>query len=363
VWDAQTGQEQLSLKGHTRGVNSVAFGPDGKRIVSGSEDQTVKVWDALSGQQTLSLKGHKGGITSVAFSSDGKRIASGSDDRTVKVWDAQTGKETLSLQGHTGGVSSVCFSPDGKRIVSGSLDQTVKVWDAQTGQEALSLKGHMDRVTRVCFSPDGKRIASGSRDGTVKVWDAQTGQEALSLQGDTGEVTSVTFSPDGKRIVASDMIGNTIVWDASDGKVLPDEKVNAGGRGPRSQDGSLLAVPDGDVIRVYALTGKVALEAGRARTARLSGMAAPHPAWHREQVEQSFREANWFAAAFHLDRLLRLFPWNPSLHLQRSFALQQLGRSAEAVAHQLHAVLLDPHVRWKPPRPSRLTMPRAGDGP
>ena len=79
----------------------MAFSPDGKRIVSGSEDKTVKVWDAATGQETLTLKGHTGAVTSVAFSPDGKRIVSGSEDKTVKVWDAATGQETLTLKGHT----------------------------------------------------------------------------------------------------------------------------------------------------------------------------------------------------------------------------------------------------------------------
>ena len=80
----------------------------------------------------------------MAFSPDGKRIVTGSGDETVKVWDAETGQEVLTLKGHAGAVISVAFSPDGKRIVSGSEDRTVKVWDAETGQELLALKGHTD---------------------------------------------------------------------------------------------------------------------------------------------------------------------------------------------------------------------------
>jgi WD40 repeat protein len=212
VWDAQTGQETLTLKGHADDVNSVSFSPDGKRIVSGSDDETVKVWDAQTGQERLTLKGHSSTVTSVSFSPDGKRIVSGSYDNTLKVWDAQTGQETLTLKGHSDSVTSVSFSPDGKRIVSGSDDKTLNVWDAQTGQETLALMGHSGAVLSVSFSPDGKRIVSGSYDNTLKVWDAHTGLATLTLKGHL-QVYSVSFSPDGKRIASGSFDETVKVWD------------------------------------------------------------------------------------------------------------------------------------------------------
>jgi serine/threonine protein kinase len=180
VWDAQTGQELLSLKGHTGRVSSVAFSPDGKRLASASAtwDQTkkayvaeeVKVWDAQTGQELLSLKG---GGRGVAFSPDSKRLASASQDKTVKLWDAETGQELLAFKGHTDTILSVAFSPDGKRLASASADKTVKVWDAQTGQELLTVEGHGgENPNGVAFSPNGHRLAAGSNDGTVKIWDA-----------------------------------------------------------------------------------------------------------------------------------------------------------------------------------------------
>ena len=101
------------------------------------------------GQSTF--HGHGGSVSSVAFSPDGKRIVSGSRDTTLKVWDASTGQETLTLKGHSGSVYSVAFSPDGTRIVSGSFDKTLKVWDASTGQEILTLKGHSGIVYSVAI--------------------------------------------------------------------------------------------------------------------------------------------------------------------------------------------------------------------
>ncbi|KAG6327555.1 hypothetical protein ID866_11532 [Astraeus odoratus] len=111
---------QMTINGHRSIVSSVAFSPDGKRIASGSWDNTICLWDAETGFQLGSaLKGHTLNVTSVAFSPDGKRIASGSKDKTICLWDAETGLQLGSpLQGHTSYVSSVAFSPDGKKIAS-----------------------------------------------------------------------------------------------------------------------------------------------------------------------------------------------------------------------------------------------------
>ena len=122
---------------------------------------------------TAILTGHTGGVNSAIFSPDGKYIVSSSWDDTIRIWDARTGKELQTLTEHTDWVYSATFSPNGKYIVSSSSDNTIRIWDARTGMELRILKGHTDRVTSATFSPDGKYIVSSSLDKTIRIWDAQ----------------------------------------------------------------------------------------------------------------------------------------------------------------------------------------------
>ncbi|KAF8962292.1 hypothetical protein BDZ97DRAFT_1702551 [Flammula alnicola] len=219
LWDAETGEQLgMPLKGHTDVVFSVAFSGDGKRIVSGSGDKTICIWDAETGEQLgVPLKGHTDKVKSVAFSRDGKCIVSGSEDKTICMWDAETGEQLgMPLEGHSDGVYSVAFSGDGKHIVSGSGDKTIRVWDAESGKQlGMPLKGHTYRVNSVAFSGDGQRITSGSDDTTVRVWDVKTGKQlGTSFKGHTNVVYSVAFSGDGKRIVSGSYDWTIRVWDA-----------------------------------------------------------------------------------------------------------------------------------------------------
>jgi hypothetical protein len=168
-------------------VTSAAFAADGHVLASGHDEGTVKLWNARTGQDLHTLRGHAGEVTSVAFAPDGQVLASagGADvrhgggspgDNTVKLWDVRTGQELRTLAGHTGPVRSVAFGADGQLLASASEDQTVKLWDSRTGQELRTLRGHTKFVTSVAFSADGQVLASASDDKTVKLWDARTGQ-------------------------------------------------------------------------------------------------------------------------------------------------------------------------------------------
>jgi|GEM_PF-371180 len=224
VWESATGKELATLSGHSDRVTSVAFSPDGSRIASGSWDKTIKVWESATGKEVATFAGHSESVTSVAFSPDGSRIASGSRDKTIKVWESATGKEVTTLPGHADGVTSVAFSPDGSRIASGSRDKTIKVWESATGKEVTTLRGDEDGATRgvttVAFSPDGSRIASGSQDQTITIWESATGKEVARLLGHSDTVTSVAFSPDGSRIASGSADETIKIWEDATGKVV-----------------------------------------------------------------------------------------------------------------------------------------------
>jgi APAF-1 helical domain/WD domain, G-beta repeat len=220
VWDAESGTELACLSGHEHEVLSVSMGASGRRIVSGSRDKTVRLWDAESGAELACLRGHEGRVWSVAFDRAGRRIVSGSDDNTVRVWDAGSCAEIACFRGVEHWVTSVSFDPVGQRIVCGSDDNMVRVWDAESGAALACLSGHEDLVTSVSFDDAGRRIVSASKDKTVRVWDAESGAELACLRGHEDGVTSVSFEHAGQRIVSGSDDNTVRVWDAESGVEL-----------------------------------------------------------------------------------------------------------------------------------------------
>jgi WD40 repeat protein/serine/threonine protein kinase len=266
-WQRQTHPEMMTLRGHVEGIGAVCFSPDGRRIASGAGGaesrnspsprlgrarDCAKIWDAVTGEELLSLKGHGAGVTSLDFSPDGRRIVTGSWDQTAKVWDATNGQNLLTLGWHAWMISSVAFFRDNKRVITGSWDGTAKIWDATTGTNLLTLRGGRGAIMRLAVSADDGRIVTGNYDGTAQIWDSATGKPLRTINAHSGMMTTaVAFSPDGREIVTGGSAEATAkVWDVTTGQQLLSLKHSEGGEGIYgivfSLDGKRIATASGD---------------------------------------------------------------------------------------------------------------------
>ncbi len=298
VWDAASGKQLHTLKGHTVRIWSVAFVPGGQTLASGSEDNTIRLWDAGAGKELQTLKGHSGWVQGVAFARDGKTLASASWDNTARLRDVATGKTIHVLRGHPNGVYSVSFTPDGKTLATGSVD--IRLWDVAMGQ---ALKSRPEQTAGVdwsiAFSPDGKTLAWGDSNQMMHVWDVGTAKVIRTWKCDERRVLSLAFAPDGKTLAVG---GSCLrLWDPATGQeILPSGGhhggVNAVAIVPDGK--SLASGGDDQAVRRWRLdTGKeirswtaerswiesVAFFAGRQvagvrRTLPDSGSGTPRPA-------------------------------------------------------------------------------------
>lgn len=212
------GGERRVFRGHSGGVNACAYSPDGRRVLSGSDDRTLREWDASTGQELRRFEGHSGWVGACTDSPDGMRVLSAANDGTVREWDARTGLELRRFEGHSDRVSACAYSPGGTWMLSVSDDRTLREWDANTGQELRRFEGHSGWVRALTYSPDGTRVLSVSDDGTVREWDASAGQELRRFERHSGGVRA--YSPDGTRVLGASSDGTLRERDARTGEEL-----------------------------------------------------------------------------------------------------------------------------------------------
>jgi WD40 repeat protein len=211
---------ERSLTGHASFVNSMAINRDGKTLVSGSADSTIKIWDMETGEVLRTLTGHTGYVNALDISPNGQTLASGDADGNLKIWNLKTGDLIRKLTGHVGFVSALHISPDGQILASGDADNSIKIWNLKTGALLHTLKSHVSFINALCMSPDGKLLVSASADRTIKVWDLATEKVLHTLVGHTSYVNAIVFSPDGKTLVSASADNTIKVWDLATGQVL-----------------------------------------------------------------------------------------------------------------------------------------------
>jgi WD40 repeat protein len=207
--------------GHRGRVQAVAYSPDGRWLVSGGVDGTVRLWSPGQGQPQRILFGHNGPVRCLAWSWDGARarLATGGRDGTVCVWDPEEGRLLARLEAPGGPVRAVAWQ--GNRRVAAFSDETVRVWDVEAGKlDGPERKGPEASAVEPAWSPDGTTLAA-ARERAVELWDAATGRKVRELTGHAEQVTALAWSPDGKRVAAAARDGAVRVWDSDSGQALP----------------------------------------------------------------------------------------------------------------------------------------------
>ncbi|HEY7327065.1 MAG TPA: WD40 repeat domain-containing protein [Gemmataceae bacterium] len=235
-WDL-TNNRQIRVFGENRqGYWSVAFSPDGRRIVGAGNNNIVRLFDVNTGKLLHEMKGHAQAIWGVVFSPDGKQVLSGSWDRSIRVWDTETGKQLRTFNGVRDSVRCLALSPDGKLLAASHFAAVngpgiLRLWDLTKGTEVRSMKGHELEITSISFSSDGKSLLTSSFDRTIRVWQVADGKEVKCLRGHSGRIECAVFTPDGRRVVScADESDPTLrLWDVSSGRQLGEtEQVEQG---------------------------------------------------------------------------------------------------------------------------------------
>ncbi|KAJ2959604.1 hypothetical protein NQZ79_g4942 [Umbelopsis isabellina] len=205
-----------TLRGHEGNVKCVQFvGEEGRNVVSGSSDNTLRIWDTETAECTNVLRGHKSRIWDVSTTKLGDCVASASGDGTVKLWDLKSSKANCisTLGGHGGDVYSVQYHRGETNLVTGGYDKVVRLFDVNTGAVVKTFPGHQLAVSKTIFNPLGNLIISGSKDNTIKFWDIVSGLCIRTITSHLGEVTSVEMNSSGTLLLSSSKDNSNRLWD------------------------------------------------------------------------------------------------------------------------------------------------------
>ena len=316
LWKAKAGEQPRKLSGHKGWINSIAFSPDGKHLLTSSLDATAAIRNVQTGQRQV-LRGHLNRVTCACFTADGKYIATSSGDGSAKLWLVSTGDELRTFGkansefDYSWAIFSVCISPDGTKLITTSR-AAIRVWDPQTGKllgritdspggevlryapdrKRLGVIYHAFQTTKIidekssevttlrlpfhsylwdlAFNPSSKQVALASSDRRITIWDGSKGTLVRTLKGHTNQVSGVAYNPDGSRLASVSWDGTLKVWNPH-----VDQTARTLGSGPE-KFGSVWFSPDSKRVAA-TVAGHVRIyDTSTGRTLSVLDQLSPH---------------------------------------------------------------------------------------
>jgi eukaryotic-like serine/threonine-protein kinase len=219
-WMADPQEVPLVVSAHPPGVTSVSMNGDGSLLLTGGDDQAIRLWDAPALTEVRKMTGDPGLVCGVAMTGTGKWGASCAlrmlrQEMGVQLWDLGAGIERKRLRGAQDNLTCVALTANGRRVVAGTRDGTVHLWTLDPpGTPPVAMTGHQEAVTAITFAPDGSAIYSGGQDGTVRTWDVESRKGEILVQGDAGSVRALACDRCGDYLAIA---GNALILYAADG--------------------------------------------------------------------------------------------------------------------------------------------------
>lgn len=337
VWDLSTGEALTPPLRHNGMVYVIAFSADGSSLLTASLDGLVRLWDLADhgradGATPMPSAAAGDGPPRLVYSPDRRRLLKIDNDQpqVVQVLDAGSGQPATAPLSHSSPIAAISFSPDATRALTASMDGTARVWNSATGEPISAVMRHGSGVLCAVFSPDGKYVVTGSEDNTARVWNAETGAPITPSLRHTASVLKAAFSPDSRCVLTYAISGRARIWDAATGEALAPPAMKTGWIG-QVLDGSQAAAgwdlpPDQRGVDRLGLLARWLsahqIDAGgnlvpldsdglrdvwdkiRTEYPEELARATDRTAWHRQEAAIAEKTHDWYAAIFHLGRLL-----------------------------------------------------------
>ena len=227
-WDVDTGEHLKTINGRPDTTNHITISPDGNTLVYTGDDGKIKFWDLATNTSIGTLNGYTQMFRDMTYSPDGSKVVTVSTGPSIRFWDTHTGK-LIRTYNHTDGVgfNSIAYSPDGETLAcAGGPDDynTVLLLDTNTFEHRRVFTGHKAGFESVAFSHDGMTLAAGDNNGSIVFWDLHSGKKLREFDWNGDIIRNLAFSPDGKILMSTSDSG-TCLWDISSGNII--QQLNA----------------------------------------------------------------------------------------------------------------------------------------